>query len=42
MIKDWSFTDCTSKVIMERLRMTHAFAFDSHFRLFWGCVMGAL
>jgi predicted nucleic acid-binding protein len=32
--KDWSFTDCTSKVIMERLRMTHAFAFDSHFEQF--------
>jgi hypothetical protein len=28
--KDWSFTDCTSKVILERLRITHAFAFDSH------------
>ena len=32
--KDWSFTDCTSKVIMERLHMTHAFAFDNHFEQF--------
>ena len=32
--KDWSFTDCTSKVLMERLRITHAFAFDSHFEQF--------
>jgi len=32
--KGWSFTDCTSKVIMERLLMTHAFAFDSHFEQF--------
>ena len=32
--KDWSFTDCTSKVIMERLRLTHAFAFDGHFEQF--------
>lgn len=29
--KKWSFTDCTSKVIMERLGITHAFAFDRHF-----------
>jgi predicted nucleic acid-binding protein len=29
--KEWSFTDCTSKVIMERLGVTHAFAFDGHF-----------
>ena len=32
--KDWSFTDCTSKVIIERLRITHAFAFDGHFEQF--------
>jgi len=32
--KEWSFTDCTSKVIMERLRITQAFAFDSHFEQF--------
>jgi len=32
--KEWSFTDCTSKVVMERLRLTQAFAFDHHFRQF--------
>jgi len=29
--KEFSFTDCTSFVVMERLRLTHAFAFDEHF-----------
>lgn len=32
--KEWSFTDCTSKVIMEKLGITEAFAFDHHFRQF--------
>ena len=32
--KAWSFTDCTSKVVMERLGITHAFAFDSDFEEF--------
>jgi uncharacterized protein len=32
--KGWSFTDCTSKVIMEGLGITHAFAFDTHFEEF--------
>jgi uncharacterized protein len=32
--KDWSFTDCTSKVVMDLLRVSHAFAFDRHFRQF--------
>jgi uncharacterized protein len=32
--KDWSFTDCTSKVVMERLGITEAFSFDQHFRQF--------
>ncbi len=32
--KQWSFTDCTSKVVMERLGVTTAFAFDQHFRQF--------
>lgn len=32
--KEWSFTDCTSKVVMERLGITHAFAFDTHFEQF--------
>ena len=32
--KDWSFTDCTSKVVIESLGLTQAFAFDKHFRQF--------
>jgi predicted nucleic acid-binding protein len=32
--KDWSFTDCVSRVIMERLGITKAFAFDAHFLQF--------
>lgn len=34
--KDWSFTDCTSKVVMERLGIRTAFAFDRHFQQFGG------
>jgi predicted nucleic acid-binding protein len=32
--KDWSFTDCTSKVVIEALGVPEAFAFDHHFRQF--------
>ncbi len=32
--KDWSFTDCVSFVIMQRLGVTKSFAFDEHFRQF--------
>jgi predicted nucleic acid-binding protein len=32
--KRWSFTDCTSRVLMERLGIAQAFAFDEHFRQF--------
>jgi hypothetical protein len=28
--KEWSFTDCTSKVVIARLGITEAFAFDHH------------
>jgi predicted nucleic acid-binding protein len=32
--KEWSFTDCTSKVVLEKLGLKTAFAFDQHFRQF--------
>jgi predicted nucleic acid-binding protein len=32
--KQWSFTDCTSKIVIEKLGITHAFSFDQHFRQF--------
>ena len=32
--KDWSFTDCASKVVMEQLRITQALSLDHHFRQF--------
>ena len=32
--KDWSFTDCVSYVVIERLKITRAFAFDEHFAQF--------
>lgn len=32
--KNWSFTDCTSKVIIDQLKLSTAFAFDQHFRQF--------
>jgi uncharacterized protein len=32
--KNWSFTDCASRVIMERLGISRALAFDDHFRQF--------
>jgi uncharacterized protein len=32
--KGWSFTDCTSFVVMQRLGIKQAFSFDDHFRQF--------
>jgi uncharacterized protein len=32
--KSWSFTDCVTRVVMERLHISQAFAFDDHFRQF--------
>lgn len=39
--KEWSFTDCTSKVILEKLGLTQAFAFYHFLKLFSGGVRGA-
>lgn len=32
--KNWSFTDCASRVVMTKLDLTQAFTFDHHFRQF--------
>jgi predicted nucleic acid-binding protein len=32
--KDWSFTDCTSKVVIEQFGIQTAITFDHHFRQF--------
>jgi predicted nucleic acid-binding protein len=32
--KGWSFTDCVSRAVIERLGIATAFAFDVHFRQF--------
>jgi uncharacterized protein len=32
--KNWSFTDCSSKVAIDNLKITQAFSFDHHFRQF--------
>jgi predicted nucleic acid-binding protein len=32
--KDWSFTDCASKVVIESRDIRQAFAFDRHFGQF--------
>jgi predicted nucleic acid-binding protein len=32
--KQWSFVDCLSRAMMERLSIQRAFAFDEHFRQF--------
>ena len=37
--KGWSFTDCTSKVVMESLGIQTAFSFDQHFRQFGSVVV---
>jgi predicted nucleic acid-binding protein len=37
--KDWSFTDCSSKVVMSKLGIDKAFAFDHHFNQFGSVVV---
>jgi len=37
--KDWSFTDCSSRVVMEKLGITPAFRFDHHFVQFGSTVV---
>lgn len=37
--KQWSFTDCSSKVILEKFKCTEAFAFDYHFKQFGSVVV---
>ena len=32
--KEWGFTDCTSKVVIDKLRLQQACAFDHHFHQF--------
>jgi uncharacterized protein len=32
--KGWSFTDCTTRAVMERLKIGTVFTFDHHFREF--------
>lgn len=32
--KEWSFTDCASKVVIETLGIAEALSFDEHFRQF--------
>ena len=37
--KDWSFTDCVSRVAIERLSIKTACAFDEHFREFGNLIV---
>lgn len=37
--KDWSFTDCVSRAVIERLKIAEAFAFDQHFRQFGNVIV---
>jgi predicted nucleic acid-binding protein len=40
--KDWSFTDCTSYVVMKRLSITNAVSLDEHFRQMPGIAVATL
>ena len=37
--RGWSFTDCTSKLIIERLRVSYALSFDHHFHQFGSVIV---
>ena len=37
--KEWSFTDCSSKVVMSKMGIGMAFAFDHHFNQFGSVVV---
>lgn len=37
--KEWSFTDCASKVVMERLEIRTALSLDHHFRQFGSVIV---
>jgi uncharacterized protein len=37
--KGWSFTDCTSKVVIEKFGIARAFSFDQDFRQFGSVVV---
>ena len=37
--KQWSFTDCSSKAMIEKFKCKEAFAFDHHFRQFGSVIV---
>lgn len=37
--KQWSFTDCSSKIVIEQFNCKEAFAFDYHFRQFGSVIV---
>ncbi|MEA5517579.1 DNA-binding protein [Limnoraphis robusta] len=37
--KEWSFTDCSSKVIIEKLQISKALSLDNHFRQFGSIIV---
>lgn len=37
--KEWSFTDCTSKVVIDQMGLLQAFSFDQHFRQFGNVIV---
>ncbi|MBI1764679.1 MAG: type II toxin-antitoxin system VapC family toxin [Acidobacteria bacterium] len=37
--KDWSFTDCTSRVVIQKLDLATALAFDRHFQQFGNVIV---